>query len=755
MRRSAENRRRSNAARALIAAAALATASACTCSGARAQAQQYLGPRSLYPAAGTFTNHKNIPVVMRDAIQAIAIGTRLLAVKPRIMGGELAPFGLYPWAASIGLKSVEPREGHFCAGAFIAPDWLITAAHCLSTDAADKIEVYGGSNNLETGGKVFPVDRVVIHEKYDAETQQNDIALVHLTERYTGELLRLIPPADAERLSGVGALAAVLGWGIASEGLVVRNAQRRITVQIFSNQTCNGLAAYAGAIGDGMLCAGFPADPKDSCQGDSGSPLAVGDGIGNRYLVGVASWGEGCSRPMKFGVYTRVAKYVPWIEEKIGGRSAPVAINDGPPATRAAPQMPPGFVGPILPRPADSPAVRSVMREPPAPRGRNGSNGSQLTARLPQLGPRKLYPQAPRDTGAVPLPIRDAESFIATGRRLFAVRPRIVGGEPAAPGAYPWTASLELKNQRSRNAHFCGAAFISPEWVLTAAHCVTPESAGAIEVLGGSTELDRGGKLYPVDRIIVHEKYDAGTQDYDVALVHLSSRYDGPTIKPITPAQARELAAPGEQAVVAGWGLTAEGTNVSDILRRVNVEIQSPASCNAQAAYGGTVNSELMLCAGFAQGGKDACQGDSGGPLMVMDRAGGFLQAGIVSWGEGCARPNRFGVYTRVSAVEPWIAEHTGVRQAQGPRAPPLPRSAPNATRIRAIEPDAARPPRTGVRSNSRVELPGNLRAQAKKTKHVTRHKPALRHRAADSRAEVDDLAAMHDPRFLSPGMIP
>jgi secreted trypsin-like serine protease len=297
--------------------------------------------------------------------------------------------------------------------------------------------------------------------------------------------------------------------------------------------------------------------------------------------------------------------------------------------------------------------------------------------------------------------------------------------------------------------------------VLTAAHCVKPESAGSIDVLGGSTELDRGGKLYPVDRVIVHEKYDAGTQDWDVALVHLSSRYDGPTIRPITAAQAREFATPGAQAVVAGWGLTAEGTDVSDILRRVNVEIQSPAACNAEAAYGGTVNGELMLCAGFAHGGKDACQGDSGGPLMVMDRSGGYLQAGIVSWGEGCARPNRFGVYTRVSAVEPWIAEHTGLRQIASPQ---LPRAVPVETRMRSIERNAAPPPRSGVRSNSRVELPGNVRAQAKKAKYprsVTaerRHKHVpLTRRAAHSRAEasVDHPVSDYDSGFVPPGVIP
>jgi hypothetical protein len=411
------------------------------------------------------------------------------------------------------------------------------------------------------------------------------------------------------------------------------------------------------------------------------------------------------------------------------------------------------------------------MREPPAKRSRNG-NGSQLSLRLPPIGPRSLYPSQPRAT-AVPLPIRDAQSFIATGRRLFAVKPRIVGGEPAAPGAYPWTASLELKNQRSRNAHFCGGAFIASDWVLTAAHCVKPESASGVEVLGGSNDLDRGGRTYPVDRIVVHERYDPVAQDYDVALVHLASRYDGPTIKPITAAEA-DLAAPGRTATVAGWGLTAEGGDVSQILRRVDVAIASPAACNAPTAYGNSINNELMLCAGFVSGGKDACQGDSGGPLMVPDRSGGYVQAGIVSWGEGCAQPNKYGVYTRVTAVEPWIAEHTGVRRTPVAGPPPVTRSAaPVQTRSAPVEPrsrateDVVPLPRSGVRSNSRVELPGHLSAQAKtaKAKAVKASSSAkvkkphkvhrVSHRAAQSRAEDAEIAVARDPRFLSPSQMP
>lgn len=751
----------------LITPALLAAALVCAPGPAHAQHEQYIGPRNLYPPVNNYTTHKDIPAIMRDAIQALAIGTRLVAPQARIMGGDLALFGDFPATVSIGLKGLAPRDGHFCAGAIIAPDWVLTAAHCVRPDSADKIQIYAG-NYLDAGGKVSAVDRVVVHEAYEGETQQNDIALLHVAERFGGVPIRVMSPNEAPRLAATGTVGVVVGWGLAAEGVRAQNAQRRVTVQIVSNQTCNGLASYPGVVSEAMLCAGFAEGGKGSCMGDGGSPLEVGDGLGNRYLIGISSWGEGCLRPNKFGVYTRVVNYADWIAQTISGGGAPVAGNRGQPPMRSARTTPPGFVGPVLPRPngAPAPAVRSVMREP-QPRSRNGNGGisEQLNARLQQLGPRSLYPRVARNTNGTPLPMLDAQQFIATGRRLLAVKPRIVGGEQAPEGAYPWTASLELKNARTVDAHFCGGAFIAPDWVLTAAHCVKPESAAGIEVLGGSRNLDRGGRLYPVDRIIVHERYDTGTQDYDAALVHLAANYDGPTIRPITPAQA-DLAAPGRTATVAGWGLLAENASVADILRRVDVQIVSPQACNAPSAYGNSVNGDLSLCAGFAAGGKDACQGDSGGPLIVADRSGGYVQAGIVSWGEGCARPNKYGVYTRVSAIEPWIAEHTGIRSAPVAGAPPVTRSvAPVQTRSRATE-DVAPPPRNGVRSNSRVELPGHLSAQAKRAsaKAVSKptsspKKPRKAHvvtkRASDSRAEADAVVLPRNPRMESPAQMP
>ncbi len=258
----------------------------------------------------------------------------------------------------------------------------------------------------------------------------------------------------------------------------------------------------------------------------------------------------------------------------------------------------------------------------------------------------------------LPVIQKDVYAFAREGERTLKLDPRIIGGTPAPIGAYPWQVSIGLRNVPASIGHFCGGSVIARNWVLTAAHCVDGSTKPtSITVFFGTNILSESRQSTAVEEIILHEQWDASSFDNDVALLRTKDVMDVVPIKLIGPNNEEKLVPVGVLGTVSGWGLTSVGGSTSDVLQHVGVQVVSNQSCNGPAAYAGSITDQ-MICAGFAVGGKDSCQGDSGGPFVVFDQKGGFSLAGIVSWGEGCAAPNKYGVYTRVSKIYNWVKEN-------------------------------------------------------------------------------------------------
>ncbi|KAK9890263.1 hypothetical protein WA026_010373 [Henosepilachna vigintioctopunctata] len=243
--------------------------------------------------------------------------------------------------------------------------------------------------------------------------------------------------------------------------------------------------------------------------------------------------------------------------------------------------------------------------------------------------------------------------------------PLIVGGEPAAPGEFPFMAALGFIVEDEVEWR-CGATLISEYFVVTAAHCTHTRDAGSPKIvrLGEIDLTKKNGRThfdYSIDKIVAHPDYSYPQKYNDIALIKVKrkikfSKYIRPACLYVHSNIVEEL------SIATGYGKEEYAASENkNKLMKVALHVLENDRCSR--TFGGDRKSlprgiiSSMICAGELKGGKDTCQGDSGGPLVVTKKNNQckFYLIGITSFGKSCGEVNAPAIYTRVSEYISWI----------------------------------------------------------------------------------------------------